>query len=78
MPEREIKIRWQKGSFNSKPEILLSRVIISSTNINDVVLDPFLGSGTTAVISKKYGRRWIGIEKDKNYIDEALKENKLN
>ena len=56
-----------------KPEALLSRIILSSTNIGDTVLDPFLGSGTTAVIAKKYNRNWIGIEKEKNYLQEAKK-----
>ena len=71
--KERLRLDGKKVHSTQKPENLLSRVIISSTNINDVVLDPFLGSGTTAVISKKYSRRWIGIEKDKNYIDEALK-----
>ena len=50
------------------------RVILSSTKINDVILDPFLGTGTTAVVAKKYKRKWIGIEKEEKYIKEAEKE----
>jgi site-specific DNA-methyltransferase (adenine-specific)/modification methylase len=51
-----------------KPEEMLKRIILASSNNGDIVLDPFSGSGTTAYIAKKYGRQWIGIEKDKNYI----------
>ncbi|PPR45091.1 MAG: Modification methylase DpnIIB [Alphaproteobacteria bacterium MarineAlpha5_Bin11] len=54
-----------------KPEALLYRVILSSTNVNDLILDPFLGSGTTAVVAKKLGRNFVGIEKDKNYFEIA-------
>jgi adenine-specific DNA-methyltransferase len=45
-----------------KPERLIHRVIIISTNPNDIVLDSFLGSGTTAAVAHKMGRRWIGVE----------------
>jgi adenine-specific DNA-methyltransferase len=49
-------------SRNKKPEKLVSRVIAMSTDPGDWVLDPFLGSGTTAAVAHKMGRRWIGIE----------------
>ncbi len=62
-----------KVHSTQKPENLLSRVILSSSNINDLVLDPFLGSGTTAVVSKRLGRKWVGIEKEELYIIEANK-----
>ncbi|MCS7014472.1 MAG: site-specific DNA-methyltransferase, partial [Chloroherpetonaceae bacterium] len=45
-----------------KPEKLIAKLILASSNEGDVVLDPFLGSGTTAVVAKKLGRRFIGIE----------------
>ncbi len=45
-----------------KPELLISRVLQIATNPNDLVLDSFLGSGTTAAVAHKMGRRWIGIE----------------
>ena len=54
-----------------KPEALLYRVILSSTNPGDTVLDPFLGSGTTAVVAKKLKRNFIGIEKNKEYFKIA-------
>jgi site-specific DNA-methyltransferase (adenine-specific) len=55
-----------------KPLELVRRTIIASTNRGDVVLDPFMGSGTTAVAAKTEGRKWIGIERDKDYIKAAL------
>jgi site-specific DNA-methyltransferase (adenine-specific) len=50
-----------------KPEKLLAKIILASTNPNDVVLDPFLGSGTTSVVAKKLGRHFIGIEQNLLY-----------
>jgi site-specific DNA-methyltransferase (adenine-specific) len=47
-----------------KPEKLLAKIILASTNPGDLVLDPFLGSGTTSVVAKKLGRRYCGIEMD--------------
>jgi site-specific DNA-methyltransferase (adenine-specific)/modification methylase len=54
-----------------KPEEMLKRIIIASSNKGDLVLDPFIGSGTTALIAKRLGRNWIGIEKNKKYIEAA-------
>jgi len=54
-----------------KPEEMLKRIILASSNKGDVVLDPFLGSGTTTFVAKKLGRNWIGIEKDKKYFKVA-------
>lgn len=56
-----------------KPEEMLKRIIIASSNKGGLVLDPFLGSGTTAVIAKRLGRNWIGIEKSRKYIEAANK-----
>ncbi|MBF0463716.1 MAG: site-specific DNA-methyltransferase [Nitrospirae bacterium] len=56
-----------------KPEEMLKRIILASSNENDIVLDPFLGSGTTAVVAQKYGRNWIGIEKEPQYVRIAEK-----
>lgn len=50
-----------------KPEKLLAKIILASSHPGDVVLDPFLGSGTTAVVAKKLGRQYIGIEADALY-----------
>ena len=56
-----------------KPESLLYRILIATTNPKDVVLDPFMGTGTTCVVAKYLGRRWIGIEQDKEYYKFAEK-----
>ncbi len=50
-----------------KPEKLLAKIILASSDPEDVILDPFLGSGTTSVTAKKLGRRFIGIENDPLY-----------
>lgn len=52
-----------------KPEYLLERIILASTNEGDVVLDPFSGSGTTGVVANKLGREFIGIENEEEYIE---------
>ncbi len=51
-----------------KPEALLERIILASSNVHDVVLDPFVGSGTTCRVAKLLNRRWIGIEINPEYI----------
>lgn len=66
-----IRANGAKGHPTQKPEALLYRVILSSSNPGDVILDPFFGSGTTGAVAKKLGRNWIGIEQDGNYIQLA-------
>ncbi len=56
-----------------KPEKLIAKLILASSNENDVVLDPFAGSGTTAVVCKKLGRNYIGIEQNPLYCAWAEK-----
>jgi DNA modification methylase len=56
-----------------KPLKLIQQVFLTSTKKGDLVLDPFMGSGTTAVVANALGRKWVGIEKDKKYIDIANK-----
>lgn len=56
-----------------KPEKLIAKLILASSNKGDIVFDPFLGSGTTAVTAKKLGRHFVGIEKEKEYVALALK-----
>ena len=55
-----------------KPEKLIAKLILASSDENDVIFDPFLGSGTTAVVAKKLNRRFVGIEKEKEYVALAL------
>ncbi|NIX76724.1 site-specific DNA-methyltransferase [Microvirga terricola] len=54
-----------------KPEALLARVLLSSSNPGDVVLDPFFGTGTTGAVAKKLGRHFIGLERDPTYAKAA-------
>ena len=55
------------------PEELIERIIKTSTNIGDLVLDPFMGSGTTAVVAKKLGRNYVGYETELEFIEIANK-----
>ncbi|MGC8856695.1 MAG: DNA methyltransferase [Anaerolineae bacterium] len=57
-----------KGHSTQKPEALLYRVILASSNPGDVVLDPFFGSGTTGVVARRLHRHWMGIEREERYI----------
>src|SRR5688572_1581800 len=66
-----IRVDGAKAHSTQKPEALLYRVILSSSNPGDVVLDPFFGSGTTGAVAKKLHRHWIGIERDRDYIQIA-------
>ena len=71
--ERLRETNNQRSHPTQKPEALLYRIMVSSTNIGDTILDPFLGSGTTAVMAKKLQRNFIGFEQDKDYIKLAKK-----
>ncbi len=71
--ERIKKSDGSKAHPTQKPEALLHRVILSSSNPGDVVLDPFFGTGTTGAVAKRLGRHYIGIEQQKSYIEVALK-----
>jgi site-specific DNA-methyltransferase (adenine-specific) len=60
-----------------KPEKLIAKLVLASSRPRDVVFDPFLGSGTTAVVAKKLGRQYCGVELDRDYCCWALKRLKL-
>lgn len=60
-----------KAHPTQKPEALLHRVILSTTNEGDVVLDPFFGTGTSGAVAKRLGRNYIGIEREQDYIKVA-------
>lgn len=62
----------KKIHSTQKPEKLLYKVILSTTKPNDIVLDPFFGTGTTGAIAKLLGRNWIGIERETSYNKAAL------
>ncbi len=68
-PRREEK-RYGKHP-TQKPEELLERVVLASTHEGDLVLDPFMGSGTTGVIAIRHGRHFIGIEKSPDFYELA-------
>ncbi len=68
-----LKKDGKKAHPTQKPESLLHRVILSSTVVGDIILDPFFGTGTTGAVAKKLGRNFLGIEQDRGYIDIALK-----
>lgn len=65
--------RTEIGFQTQKPEALLERIIKASSNENDVVLDCFIGSGTTAAVAQKLGRRWIGCDINKGAIQTTSK-----
>lgn len=71
--KERLKVNGFKAHSTQKPEALLYRVILSSSNPGDVVLDPFFGTGTTGAVARKLGRCWIGIERDERYIRVARK-----
>lgn len=62
-----------KAHSTQKPEALLYRVIMSSSNPGDVVLDPFFGSGTTGAVAKALRRHWIGIDREQSYVEISRK-----
>ncbi len=66
-----LMLNGEKLHATQKPEALLYRIILSSSNPGDVVLDPFFGTGTTGAVAKKLGRHFIGIERDEKYIQGA-------
>ena len=66
-----LKKDGKKIHSTQKPEALLHRILLSTSNKNDLILDPFLGSGTTVTVAKKLGRNYFGIEKEKNYFKAA-------
>lgn len=66
-----IKINGQKAHSTQKPAELLYRIILSTSNPGDIVLDPFCGSGTTAAVAKRLGRRFISFDKEELYVKIA-------
>jgi modification methylase len=66
-PERLKDGTGQKAHPTQKPEALLYRVILAASRPGDVILDPFFGTGTTGAVATRLGRRYIGIERDRDY-----------
>jgi modification methylase len=69
--KERLKINGEKAHPTQKPEALLERVILASSNPGDIILDPFFGSGTTGAVAKRLGRHYIGIESQNGYISIA-------
>ena len=72
-PERVKNDNGKTLHSTQKPEELLYRIILACTKPNDLILDPFVGSGTTAAVAKQLGRHYIGMDKDATYIKHAEK-----
>jgi modification methylase len=70
-PERLKDNGGRKAHPTQKPEALLHRLLLATTNPGDVVLDPFFGTGTTGAVAKQLGRHFIGIERDPDYAAAA-------
>ncbi|MEN4043160.1 MAG: DNA methyltransferase [Anaerolineaceae bacterium] len=66
-----LKVHGKKAHSTQKPEALLYRALLASSNAGDIVLDPFFGTGTTGAVAKKLHRRWIGIEREESYVNLA-------
>ncbi len=69
--ERLKKSDGTKAHPTQKPESLLHRVLLSTTNPGDIVVDPFFGTGTTGAVAKKLGRHFIGFEREEEYLIHA-------
>jgi len=63
--------KGKKAHPTQKPEALLHRVIMASTEVGDIVLDPFFGTGTTGAVAKRLGRNFVGMEREKSYVSYA-------
>ena len=70
-PERLKDAAGRKVHPTQKPEALLHRLLLASTNPGDLVLDPFFGTGTTGAVARRVGRRWLGIERNPAYAAAA-------
>ncbi len=66
-----VRVNGRKAHSTQKPEALLFRVLLATTDVGDVVLDPFMGSGTTGAVAKRLRRHFIGIERDPFYVQVA-------
>lgn len=71
--ERLKNAEGKKIHSTQKPEQLLYNIILSSTKTEDLVLDPFFGTGTTGAVAKRLGRHYVGIEREEQYIKAATR-----
>lgn len=83
---KQMRSIWTKGKTTGgkkihptqKPEWLLERIILATSKEGDLVFDPFMGSGTTAVVAKKLNRNYLGAENNKEYYLNSLKRIRQN
>jgi len=71
IPSLKGSSREKVGHPSQKPEAVIERIVRSSSEEGDLVIDPFLGSGTTAVVAQKLRRQWLGIESSPEYVSMA-------
>jgi len=75
------RVRYRMPEYEEhptqKPESLLERIIKASSNVNNLVLDPFAGTFTTCAVAQRLGRKTIGIEREESYIKIGLRRLKL-
>ena len=69
--ERLRDINGIKSHPTQKPLKLIQQVLLSASNKGDLIFDPFMGSGTTAIVAEALGRRWLGVERDEKYVSLA-------
>ncbi|MCL4562350.1 MAG: site-specific DNA-methyltransferase [Chloroflexi bacterium] len=69
--KERLRVNGEKAHPTQKPEALLYRVLLASTNSGDVVLDPFFGTGTTGAVARRLHRHFIGIERNPFYVEIA-------
>jgi len=69
--KERVTVNGEKAHTTQKPEALLHRVIASSSNPGDIVLDPFCGTGTTAAVAKRLGRHFITVDRETSYVEVA-------
>ena len=69
----KMKSKKQGKHPTQKPLELLERIILASTNENDLILDPFCGSSTTGIAANKLNRKYIGIDNSKEYLDLSIR-----
>jgi modification methylase len=75
--QERLKSGGHKVHPTQKPEALLYRVMLATTNKGDVVLDPFFGTGTTGAVARRLGREWMGCERESVYREAALQRIEL-
>lgn len=83
VPDKQMRSVWSIGTPTTaekrfgkhptqKPEALLKRIILASTNEGDLILDPFTGSSTTGVVARRYNRRFVGIDAESQFLDLSI------